>query len=63
MYMWLSHVQLFKVERVRVVVVDVITWTMGDPIDVTTDPGQFLENLGNYSPNLPQHYDSVMLFT
>ena len=42
---------------------DVITWTLGDPITVTSDAGDFLDNFRDYSPNLPQHYDSAMLFT
>ena len=45
------------------VVVDVVTWTQSDQITVTANPGDFLDNFKNYSPSLPQHYDSAMLFT
>ena len=55
--------QVYRVEGVRVVVVDVITWTMGDPIEITTDSGDFLDIFRDYSPSLPQKYDSAMLFT
>ena len=55
--------QLFKAVGVRVVVVDVVTWTRGDPIQITDIPGDYLNNFKVYSPNLPQIYDSAMLFT
>ena len=55
--------QIFKVQGVRIVVVDVVTWTMGDPIAATSNAGGFLDNFRDYSHNLPQHYDSAMLFT
>ena len=54
--------QVFKVEGVRVVVVDVVTWTIEDPIAITTDAGNIIDNFRNYSPNLPQVYDSAILF-
>ncbi|CAI8051412.1 Disintegrin and metalloproteinase domain-containing protein 33 [Geodia barretti] len=54
---------IFKVQGVRIVVVDVVTWTVGDPITITKKAGDFLNNFRDYSPNLPQHYDSAMLFT
>ena len=55
--------QIFKAVGVRLVVVDVVTWTMGDPIQISDVPGVLLDNFRDYSPNLPQIYDSAMLFT
>jgi len=48
---------------VRLAVVDVVTWTMSDPIQIVEDPDVLLDNFKKYSPNLPQNYDSAMLFT
>ena len=47
----------------RLAVVDVVTWTMSDPIQIVEDPDVLLDNFQEYSPNLPQNYDSAMLFT
>lgn len=55
--------QLYKVEGVKVAVVDVITWTMGTPIDNVTEAEARLNSFKDYSHNLPQIYDSAMLFT
>ena len=55
--------QIYRVEGIRVVVVDVITWTIKDPITVSNDAGVFLERFSGYSSSLPQQYDSAMLFT
>ena len=45
------------------VVVDVVTWTMEEPTLVSTDAHELLDIFKDYSSNLPQHYDSAMLFT
>ena len=55
--------QMFKAVGVRLVVVDIITWTMGDPFQFSSEPGVILDNFRFYSPNFPQKYDSAMLFT
>lgn len=55
--------QIYKEEGVRLAVVDVVTWTMSDQIQIVDDPEALLDNFQEYSPNLPQNYDSVMLFT
>ena len=47
----------------RLAVVDVVTWTMGDPFQVVTESGTFLDKFRDYSDQLPQNYDSAMLFT
>jgi disintegrin and metalloproteinase domain-containing protein 12 len=54
---------LFKAVGVRLVVVDVVTWTMGDPIQISDVPDVILNDFRAFSPNLPQIYDSAMLFT
>ena len=56
-------VQVYRVQGVRVVVVDVVTWTIEDPIPISTNSHEFLNNFRDYSHNLPQNYDSAMLFT
>ena len=56
-------VQVFKAVGVRLVVVDVVTWTMGDPIQISDVPDVILNDFRAFSPNLPQIYDSAMLFT
>ena len=61
--MSLLSLQVFKAVGVRLVVVDVVTWTRGDPMPISDVPGVILENFRAYSPNLPQIYDSAMLFT
>ena len=61
--MSLLSLQVFKAVGVRLVVVDVVTWTRGDPMQISNVPGVILENFRSYSPNLPQIYDSAMLFT
>jgi disintegrin and metalloproteinase domain-containing protein 12 len=63
-YVYFSYyLQIYKVEGVRIVVVDVVTWTMDDPIKITSDAQDLLSNFRDYSHNLPQRYDSAMLFT
>ena len=62
-YMNFLSVQLFKEQGVRVVVVDVVTWTIEDPILISTNSHEYLDSFKDYSPNLPQNYDSAMLFT
>lgn len=44
-------------------VVDVITWTTGTPIDNVTNAKARLGSFRGYAHNLPQIYDSAMLFT
>ena len=55
--------QIYKEEAVRLAVVNVVTWTMSDPIQIVDDPDVLLNNFKEYSPNLTQNYDSAMLFT
>ena len=64
LYFFLSLLtQIYKEEGVRLAVVDVVTWTMSDQIQIVEDPDVLLDRFLDYSPNLPQNYDSAMLFT
>ena len=55
--------QLYRPLNIRVVLVDVITWNMGDQISVVQDPQKLLDNFELYVPSIPSNYDSTMLIT
>ena len=55
--------QIYKNEGVRIAVVDVVTWTTSDRIQIVDDPEALLNNFRDGALNLAQNYDSAMLFT
>ena len=55
--------QLFRVLDIRVVLVEVITWTVADQIPITTNPGNLLRNLEGYVEQVDIHHDALMLLT
>ena len=56
-------VQLYRVLNVRVVLVDVTTWTNGDQITVVSNPNTLLDNFELYKPQITAPHDSAMLIT
>lgn len=66
MTMWfyiLCNVQLYQDLNIRVVLVDVTTWTNGDQIDVVSDADTLLDNFERYKPQITAQHDSAMLIT
>ena len=58
-----SHLQLYQDLNIRVVLVDVTTWTNGDQINVVSDPDQLLDNFALYKRQITARFDSAMLIT
>ena len=48
---------------IRVVLIESITWTKGDQIQVTSDPDNLLMEFLSYRPRISTPHDSAMLFT
>ena len=59
----LCNVQLYQDLNIRVVLVDVTTWTNGDQINVVSDAGALLDNFERYKPQITAQHDSAMLIT
>ena len=55
--------QIYRNEGVRIAVVDVITWTTSNQIQIVDDPEASLNNFQKGALNLSQIYDSAMLLT
>ena len=56
-------VQLYQDLNIRVVLVDVTTWTNGDQINVVSDADTLLNNFESYKPQITAQHDSAMLIT
>ncbi len=63
MYPTLLSTKVYKEIDIRIVLVDVITWTTGDKILVDTDPNTLLENFREYRLEVHTLHDSIMLIT
>ena len=48
---------------IRVVLIESITWTNGDQIQVTPDPVTLVNRFQAYRPQISTPHDSTMLFT
>lgn len=57
------NAQLYQDLNIRVVLVDVTTWTNGDQINVVSDPNALLGNFESYKPQITAQHDSAMLIT
>ena len=55
--------QLYQDLNIRVVLVNVITWTNGDQISVDTNSVTLLENFRDYKSQIAVENDSAMLIT
>ena len=56
-------VQVYRVFNIRVALVDVITWTNGDQINVDPSANTLLNNFQDYIRTIPTNRDSAMLIT
>lgn len=61
--MYAPIAQLYRVLNIRVVLVDVTTWTNGDQITVVSNPDTLLDNFERYKPQITSEHDSAMLIT
>ena len=57
------NTQLYQDLNIRVVLVDVTTWTNGDQINVVSNPDTLLDNFGRYRQQITAEHDSAMLIT
>ena len=57
------RLQVFQTLNVRVVLVDVTTWTNGDRITVSSDPELLLDSFEVYRSQITAAHDSAMLIT
>ena len=57
------NVQLYQDLNIRVVLVDVTTWTNGDQIEVVPNPDTLLDNFQLYKRQITSQHDSAMLIT
>ena len=57
------YVQVYRVLNIRVVLVDVITWTNGDQINVVSNANTLLDNFQDYIRTITTNRDSAMLMT
>ena len=57
------RLQIFQTLNVRVVLVDVTTWTNGDRITVSSDPELLLDSFEVYRSQITAAHDSAMLIT
>ena len=55
--------QLYQDLNIRVVLVNVVTWTNGDQISVDADSITLLENFREYKSQITVEHDSAMLIT
>ena len=64
MYLYaLCNMQLYQDLNIRVVLVDVTTWTNVDQINVVPDADTLLDNFGRYKRQITAQHDSAMLIT
>ena len=59
----LFTVQLFRVLDVRIALVEVITWTKADQINIVPGPIDLLNNFQGYKRQLSTQHDALMLLT